>query len=105
MKTWSTSSSSTCEARSGGDPTLAASQIHTILPRNPSQAIAMTYLIGYNARGEPLQGGQKGHLQLCLEKHRLEWLLERCEAAGSGKGGGDSFEIEIQNQHHSPRAI
>lgn len=37
----------------------------------------------------------KGHLQLCLAKQRLEWLLERREVACSGKSGGGSFEIEI----------
>ena len=94
MKTWSTSSSSTCEARSGGNPTLAASQTNTILPHNPSQAIATTHQIGYNAREELPKQLPKGYLQLCLEKHCLEWLLERCEAPGCGKSGGDSFEIE-----------
>ena len=94
MKRWSTSSSLTCEARSGGDPTLAASQIHTILPRNASQAIAMVYRRGYNGGGGLLKGGQKGRLRFCLGKRCLEWLLGRCEAPGCGKSGGGSFEIE-----------
>ena len=95
MKIRSTFSSSTCEARSGGDPTLAASQTNAVLPRDASQAIAMIHLRGYNGRGGLLKGGEKGRLQFCLGKRCLEWLLGPCEAGGCGKGGGDSFEIEI----------
>jgi len=34
-------------------------------------------------------------LECCLARQRLEWLLERREAAGRGKRGGGSFEIEM----------
>ena len=60
----------------------------------------MPHLIGYNVREALPKELQKGNLQLCLGKHRLEWLLERCEAAYGGKGGGGSTEIETRISWH-----
>ena len=83
------------EARSGGYSTLAASQTRVRPYRKAPEAIAMTQWIGYNARKELPKSAANDSLERCLARRCLEWLLERREAAGCGKMGGDSFEIEI----------
>src|SRR5437762_12250133 len=93
------------EARSGGYSTLAASQTRVRPYRKAPEAIAMTQWIGYNARKELPKSAANDSLERCLARRCLEWLLERREAAGRGKTGGGSFEIEIQGRKGWDRLI